>query len=134
MTKVLFIVNPHSGKRKALHLEDIISEVLPAATFESEVWHTGYPGHAEIMAREGAADVVVAVGGDGTVNEVARGLSGSLKILGIVPVGSGNGLALHLGISRNPVEAVRTIGRMWALGQVTGMMAAVNDEIKNNKI
>ena len=112
MTKVLFIVNPHSGKRKALHLEEIVSEVLPSASFEPEVRYTGYPGHAEIMARESAADVVVAVGGDGTVNEVARGLLGSSKILGIVPVGSGNGLALHLGISRNPVEAVRTIGKM----------------------
>lgn len=111
-TKVLFIVNPHSGKRKALYLEDIVSKNLPAVTFESEVQYTGYPGHAEIMARESVADVVVAVGGDGTVNEVARGLLGSSKILGIVPVGSGNGLALHLGISRNPVEAVRTIGKM----------------------
>lgn len=112
MTKVLFIVNPHSGKRKVLHLEEIISENLPSASFEPEVRYTGYPGHAEVIARESSADVVVAVGGDGTVNEVARGLLGSSKILGIVPVGSGNGLALHLDISRNPVEAVRTIRNM----------------------
>ena len=62
---------------------------------------TEYPGHAEVIARETDAGVVVAVGGDGTVNEVARGLLGSDKVLGIIPCGSGDGLALHLGLSRD---------------------------------
>jgi YegS/Rv2252/BmrU family lipid kinase len=66
-------------------------------------------GDGTLLAREVEADVVVAVGGDGTVSEVARGLLGSRKILGILPCGSGDGLALHLGISRNPAQAVKTL-------------------------
>ena len=56
-----------------------------------------------------AIDRYVAVGGDGTVSEVAMGLLGTGKALGIIPCGSGDGLALHLGISRNPVKAVRAL-------------------------
>jgi YegS/Rv2252/BmrU family lipid kinase len=63
------------------------------------------------MAQESQAEVVVAVGGDGTVSEVARGLVGTEKILGIIPCGSGDGLALHLGISRLPFLAIRTLNK-----------------------
>lgn len=58
-----------------------------------------YPGHAEEMAREASgSDLVVAVGGDGTVNEVVNGMFGTGAVLGIIPVGSGNGFARSLGI------------------------------------
>ena len=74
-----------------------------------EVLTTGKPGDATAWARESGSDIVVAVGGDGTVSEVARGLLGTEKALGIIPCGSGDGLALHLGISRNPVRAVKSL-------------------------
>ena len=90
---MLFIVNPISGSgRKTLimsHLKRLGLKVVC----------TEYAGHAEVLARETDAKVVVAVGGDGIVNEV----------LGIIPCGSGDGLALHLGISRYYRRAIKTI-------------------------
>ena len=73
------------------------------------VYLTREPGHATELAREAVAagaDLVLAVGGDGTVNEVARGLIGSPAALGIVPVGSGNGLARALRVPLRPAHAL----------------------------
>ena len=100
---MLFIVNPIAGKRKKA---GIISR-LEKSGYKFIV--AEYPGHAEEIAREAEDDIIVAVGGDGTVNEVARGVLGTDKILGIIPCGSGDGLALHLGISRIPDKALDTV-------------------------
>lgn len=100
---MLFIVNPISGKgRKARIIAHLQEKGL-------KVVCTEYAGHAEVLAREASERVIVAVGGDGTVNEVARGIVGTDKVLGIIPCGSGDGLALHLGISRHYKRAVKTI-------------------------
>lgn len=100
---MLFIVNPISGKRrKTKIIEYLRSQNL-------KVVFTEYAGHAEILARVAQERIIVAVGGDGTVNEVARGIVGTDKVLGIIPCGSGDGLALHLGISRRFKTAVNTI-------------------------
>jgi len=101
---ILFIVNPVSGKknRKARILSLLESS-------GGRIALTEYPGHAEILARESKESIVVAVGGDGTVNEVARGLLGTGKTMGIIPCGSGDGLALDLGISRNIRKALGTV-------------------------
>lgn len=100
---MLFIVNPISGKGRK---ERIVSFLLKEGC---NVAFTEYAGHAEIIAREASESVIVAVGGDGTVNEVARGVLGTDKTLGIIPCGSGDGLALHLGISRLYQNAYETI-------------------------
>lgn len=100
---MLFIVNPISGRRR----KNMIISHLRTKGFK--VVCTEYAGHAEKLARETEAKVVVAVGGDGTVNEVARGIAGTDKTLGIIPCGSGDGLALHLGISRYYRRALKTI-------------------------
>lgn len=102
---MLFIINPISGKGKKQKL----AQRLLAKGYK--VAFTEYAGHAEKLAREATDEVVVAVGGDGTVNEVARALVGSEKALGIIPCGSGDGLARHLGLSHNIDKALQTIER-----------------------
>lgn len=100
---MIFIVNPISGKGRSKRL----ANKLLAKGYK--VLFTEYAGHAEKLAREAIDEVVVAVGGDGTVNEIARGLVGSNKTLGIIPCGSGDGLARHLGISHNTNKALKRI-------------------------
>ncbi|MBQ5691574.1 MAG: diacylglycerol kinase family lipid kinase [Alistipes sp.] len=101
--RTLYIINPISGKGK----KQRIARILEAKG--CKIAFTEYAGHAELLAREATEDVVVAVGGDGTVNEVARGIVGSDKTLGIIPCGSGDGLARHLGLSHNIKEALLAI-------------------------
>lgn len=109
--KVTFIVNPISGDKDKSKVLSSIGRHLDTALYNAEVLMTEEGGHAERLARESNADIVVAVGGDGTVNEVARGLIGTDKIMGIIPCGSGDGLALHLGLSRKISSAVRVINK-----------------------
>lgn len=109
MKKILFIANPLSGgKDKKTILKDI-DAAIDRQRFAPSFVYTERPGHATSLARNDEADIVVAVGGDGTVSEVAQGLVGTDKVLGIIPCGSGDGLAFHLGLSRNPLKALRTI-------------------------
>lgn len=99
----LFIVNPISGQSNKSGIIDRLQRKGCNIVF------TQYAGHAEEIARTADEDIIVAVGGDGTVNEVARGMIGSGKTLGIIPCGSGDGLALHLGISHNIEKALNTL-------------------------
>ena len=100
---MLFIVNPISGKKRKAAIIAYLEKK------GCKVVYTEYAGEAEKIAREATESVIGAVGGDGTVNEVARGIVGTDKVLGIIPCGSGDGLALHLGISRYYKQAVKTI-------------------------
>ena len=109
MRRITFIVNPVSGGKDKRKVLAAIARYLDRSVFDYEVLTTEKPGDAAAWARECEADIVVAVGGDGTVSEVATGLLGTSKALGIIPCGSGDGLALHLGISRNPRKAVRAL-------------------------
>lgn len=107
MGRILLIVNPVAGGKDKQNIVRLAGEILG----KPDVVYTTHAGHATALAGKTDAEVVVAVGGDGTVSEVARGLAGSSKALGIVPCGSGDGLALHLGLSRNPRRALETIRR-----------------------
>ena len=109
MKRITFIVNPVSGGKDKKKVLAAIDRYLDRSAFTYEVLETEKAGDATAWARESGADIVVAVGGDGTVSEVATGLLGTGKALGIIPCGSGDGLALHLGISRNPAKAVRAL-------------------------
>lgn len=100
---ILFIVNPMAGNRSKAG----IASRLEKSGYK--LMYAEYPGHAEKIAREAEEKTIVAVGGDGTVNEVARGVLGTDKTLGIIPCGSGDGLALHLGISRVFAKALDTV-------------------------
>ena len=96
---IAFIINPISGTHSKDEIPNIIETVLDKEQFNYELRFTEYAGHAAEIAHECAEkgiDIVVAVGGDGTVNEVARSLTHTDTALAIVPSGSGNGLARHL--------------------------------------
>jgi YegS/Rv2252/BmrU family lipid kinase len=110
--RICFILNPTSGTNRTQDVPALLTRYATAAGAHFVVWPTEYAGHAEELARQAAADgfrVVVAVGGDGTVNEVARGLLGTAAALGVVPRGSGNGLARHLKLPLDVSGAVRRV-------------------------
>src|SRR5208282_409165 len=97
----LFIVNKYSGGGYRPDVEGRIIEACTKSNIEGTIEFTRGRGHAIELAQNAVkqrTDFVFAVGGDGTVNEVAQGLLGSKVALGILPKGSGNGLARHLGI------------------------------------
>ena len=109
---ITFIVNPISGTGDKAEIPDLIAELLDAERFSYDIRQTQYRGHAAEIARQCAddgIDVVVAVGGDGTVNEGARSLTHTNTALGIIPCGSGNGLARHLCIPINVRKAIQVI-------------------------
>jgi YegS/Rv2252/BmrU family lipid kinase len=111
--RFLFIVNPISGIGKQKDIPKIIDHHFDSSAYDFDIKVTEYAGHAREIAHKarGAYDVLVAVGGDGTMNETASQLIGTSTALGIIPLGSGNGFARHLGLSTDPVRAVQQLNR-----------------------
>ncbi len=112
----VFIVNPTSGKRKYKDIEKRISSFFVSTEIEPLVCLSDYAGHAEILCRQLVEQplppaVIVAVGGDGTVNDLANGIGLSGVPLGIIPHGSGNGFARHLGIPMDVERALDVLCR-----------------------
>lgn len=110
--KVFFIINRKSGTGYQSAVEGRILDECRLHDALCTLEFTQYRGHATELARQAVAekfDLVVAVGGDGTMNEVAQGLINTSVAMGIVPRGSGNGLARHLGIPLQIKRAVRTL-------------------------
>ncbi len=102
--KILFILNPISGTSRKNAIESKVRKILDEKQVEYDICHTQYAGHAIELSKQGAElgyDIVVAIGGDGTVNEVAQGLINTETAMGIIPAGSGNGLARYLKIPFN---------------------------------
>lgn len=113
--KILFIINPISGTGKKKVIEKLLEEHLDQAKIKYQIKYTEYAGHAAVISSEvvdkGSFDSVVAVGGDGSVNEVASGLINSNVSMGIIPAGSGNGFARHLGIPLKFKAAIEQINK-----------------------
>lgn len=112
MPSALLLINPISGTRDKKAICDMTHARLKEAGIRLEIVKTLHRGHAAELAQEAAAagiDIVVAAGGDGTVNEVASVLRHTETALGIIPCGSGNGLARTLGISMDFDRAIETI-------------------------
>ncbi|MBN2356688.1 diacylglycerol kinase family lipid kinase [candidate division KSB1 bacterium] len=113
LKKVKFIYNPRSGlMRNPLIIRKLIEFTLHEAPFSYDFVETQHRGHARELSAQAAAqgyDAVVAVGGDGTANEVASGLLCTSCALGIIPIGSGNGLARGLSIPVSVRRATRVL-------------------------
>lgn len=110
--KISFIINPKSGTQSKEQILHLLDEKLDKTKYAQEVIYTEYAGHAVKIAAQKAKEnvhAVVAIGGDGTINEIARSLVHTKTALGIIPCGSGNGLARHLQISMEPKKAIEII-------------------------
>jgi len=109
--KALFIINPISGGKKKDRVPKVIEKHLDPEVFNPTIVFSNSVAHARKIAKDAVNifDVIVAVGGDGTVNEVASAMVHSNTVLGIIPYGSGNGLSRFLGISMDTVKAINTL-------------------------
>ena len=128
MKNIAFIVNPISGTKAKNRVAKLIRELLDLQQFAPTVVVTEYAGHATQLAQQFAMEdyyAVVAVGGDGTINEVASGLIGTNTALGIVPNGSGNGFARHLDISTRMNRAIEMLNNSEVINVDYG---SVNDQ------
>jgi len=149
--RVLFVVNPISGGKKKKGFEKRAREGLDMDLYDAQFVFTECAGHANQLGKEAVkdgVDLVVAVGGDGTINEIASALNGTETALGIIPEGSGNGLALYLGIPLNERAAVRRLNRFETMtidsGTINGLAffnmagigfdASVSDRFANDNI
>jgi len=127
--RILFIVNPVSGTGKHKDVERLIKERLDKTKYIATIVYTDAPGHAAEISRRAAGEgvgIVVAVGGDGSVNETAAGLVGTDTAMGIIPSGSGNGLARHLKIPMNSKHAIDVIN--------DGMMVKIDTATINDQL
>lgn len=114
MKKITFILNPISGTISKAGVPELIDNTIDKDIYDYQLVFTERAGHAtEIAAAEVAkgTDIVVAVGGDGTVNEVGRALVHTNTALAILPCGSGNGLARHLMLPMNLKKSIETINK-----------------------
>lgn len=121
--RILFIINPISGGKKKTAFNKQVLEVLDLDAFNPTFQRTAHKNHAYHLAKNAVKegyDAVVAVGGDGTINEIGSALVGTDMPLGIIPEGSGNGLALCLGIPLNESAAIRRINRFEVMEIDTG--------------
>lgn len=110
--KIKFIINPFSGLSKKKNVPALIEKYIDTAKFQYDLAFTEAAGHAIELTKNAVAEkygAVIAVGGDGSVNEVASALIGTDVKLGILPGGSGNGFAMHLGLGRNIRKAIEML-------------------------
>jgi diacylglycerol kinase (ATP) len=114
MKKLLFIVNPIAGSGRKKNIPDVISQTLNAQVFDYEIRFWEKWDDVSNIVQNGIQEgfeIFAAVGGDGTVNEVAKSLIGSDKKLAIIPSGSGNGIARHMRIPLNTKKAIALINK-----------------------
>ena len=112
MKSVLFIINPHSGRNRNKQVEKTAMDLLSPDLFTVDFVYTRYAGHALELSRLGVAkgyDIIVAVGGDGTIHEVSQSVIHSNSAMAVIPMGSGNGFARFFEIPSSIKRAVKVI-------------------------
>lgn len=123
--RILFVINPISGGKRKTAFNKQVLEVLDLDRFDPTFQLTSHSNHAFELAQCAVVDgydAVIAVGGDGTINEIGSALIDTGVPLGIIPEGSGNGLALCLGIPTNESAAIRRINRFETLEVDSGVI------------
>ncbi len=111
---LVFIINPKSGVERQKEIKQGIDTHLDKNAFSYEILNTEFIRHGTSLAKEAAkngAYAVVAVGGDGSVNDVVQGLLGTNTVLAIIPKGSGNGMARTMNIPLDTNEAIKLINK-----------------------
>lgn len=111
-SKTLVIINPVSGTNSKKDFPALLKKYIDSGKHDLTIQFTKYAGHATQITKEAitqAFDNVIAVGGDGTINEIARALLHTSVNLGIIPSGSGNGLARHFKIPLKTIEAIKAL-------------------------
>lgn len=114
MKNIAFIINPISGTKNKKQLPKMIDKELDKTQWLPTIVYTEYAGHATVLAHQFARmgfDAVVSVGGDGTLNEVVAGLRDTETALGVIPMGSGNGFARHIGVPMSTANAIQFFNR-----------------------
>jgi diacylglycerol kinase family enzyme len=112
--RLLVIANPIAGGGRARHLAPKLCSALQASGCVAELYLTQASGDAEVRARSAcneAFDAIIAVGGDGTVNEVLNGMPDPSQPLGVLPVGTANVLALELRLPKSLAAAAQVIAK-----------------------
>ena len=112
--KIRFIINPIAGTGKQKNIKNYISK-----NFNNyDIIYTQYSGDAKkitLDAINNKFDIIISVGGDGTLNECVQASVNSNIVLGVIPCGSGNGFAKHIGMSTNPEKAIMQIKNSYVL-------------------
>jgi len=110
--KIRILINPIAGHGLAPRIAKMVDASGLNDNYLVDTQTTEYSGHAIELTKDAVNndyDIVIAVGGDGTVNEVGSALVGTNTALGIIPAGSGNGLARHLGMNLNPMKGLKQL-------------------------
>ncbi len=111
---LVFIINPKSGVDRQKEIKAAINDRLDHSTYSHEIIYTEYAKHGIVLAEKAAKDgayAVVAVGGDGSINDIVTGLQGTNTVLAIIPKGSGNGMARTMKIPLSVPEAIEVINK-----------------------
>lgn len=123
--KIIFIINPISGHHNKNNFPHLVEKHIDKTQYEYNIVFTEYAGHATELTMKAIEDgfkYIAAIGGDGTINEVAKCLIGKEQILIIIPLGSGNGLARHLELPFKPERVINEVinkGKVYKIDTAT---------------
>ena len=123
--KIIFIINPISGHHNKNHFPHLVEKHIDTTQYEYSIVFTEYAGHATELTKKAIEEdyeYIAAVGGDGTINEIAQCLIGKKQVLVIIPLGSGNGLARHLELPFKPERLINEIinnGKVYKIDTAT---------------
>jgi diacylglycerol kinase (ATP) len=125
--KIFFIINPVSGGNRGKDMHRLIKTNIDPSRIDAVIAVTEFRGHATALAEDALRQgikKIVAIGGDGTINETARALLNKDASFGIIPSGSGNGLARHLKIPLDTAKALQLLNSVQTIsidaGNVNG--------------